>query len=255
SAEKVAAATAHHVVKNLLTDASLTEIVIVTSLSQHESRRKRELALVETMDEKKPKDPPHLEISRIKQGSEIKPHPDEKRYLHKSETNQVSRLEKRPKSAKRDAAAPSTSVLAVERSLANCSLEDLDKTELVPIKDLKAKKKIRQSPAQEEILSPFKMEPLNPKREDSEVSGSEEEEPSEQETSGAESDDRESLFSIPVQPATPHKPPKVGQRKGEKKEVFDIYRVSERMARDLTWGPVQANDGRQAYIPEAGQRD
>ncbi|MEQ2253885.1 hypothetical protein ILYODFUR_037143 [Ilyodon furcidens] len=34
SAEKVAVATAHHVVKNLLTDASLTEIVIVTSLSQ-----------------------------------------------------------------------------------------------------------------------------------------------------------------------------------------------------------------------------
>ncbi|MEQ2281940.1 hypothetical protein AMECASPLE_035418 [Ameca splendens] len=27
------------------------------------------------------------------------------------------------------------------------------------------------------------------------------------------------------------------------------------MARDLTWGPVQANDGRRAYIPEAGQRD
>ncbi|MEQ2169515.1 hypothetical protein GOODEAATRI_025967 [Goodea atripinnis] len=77
------------------------------------------------------------------------------------------------------------------------------------------------------------------------------EEPSEHETSGAESDDSESLFSFPVQPATPHKPLKVGQRKGEKKavEVFDIYRVSERMARDLTWGPVQA------YIPEAGQRD
>ncbi|MEQ2208018.1 hypothetical protein XENOCAPTIV_023224 [Xenoophorus captivus] len=27
------------------------------------------------------------------------------------------------------------------------------------------------------------------------------------------------------------------------------------MARDLTWGPVQANDGRRAYIPEHGQRD
>ncbi|MEQ2210393.1 hypothetical protein XENOCAPTIV_012771 [Xenoophorus captivus] len=27
------------------------------------------------------------------------------------------------------------------------------------------------------------------------------------------------------------------------------------MARDLTWGPVQANDGRRAYIPEAVQRD
>ncbi|MED6237621.1 hypothetical protein ATANTOWER_029455 [Ataeniobius toweri] len=26
------------------------------------------------------------------------------------------------------------------------------------------------------------------------------------------------------------------------------------MARDLTWGPVQANDGRRAFIPEAGQR-
>ncbi|MEQ2288236.1 hypothetical protein AMECASPLE_020636, partial [Ameca splendens] len=95
SAEKVA----HHVVK---TDASLTEIVIITSLSQHESRRKRELPLVERMDEKKPKDPPHLEIPRIQQGNEIKPHPDEKRYLHKSETNQVSRLEKGPKSAKKD---------------------------------------------------------------------------------------------------------------------------------------------------------
>ncbi|KAK5599668.1 hypothetical protein CRENBAI_017459 [Crenichthys baileyi] len=44
SAEEVAVATAHHIVKNLLTDASLTEIVIVTSLSQHESWRKRELA-------------------------------------------------------------------------------------------------------------------------------------------------------------------------------------------------------------------
>ncbi|MEQ2199128.1 hypothetical protein XENOCAPTIV_025414 [Xenoophorus captivus] len=72
-----------------------------------------------------------------------------------------------------------------------------------------------------------------------------------------QSADSESLFSIPVQPATPHKPLKVGQRKGEKKaaEVFDIYWVSERMARDLTWGPVQANDGHRAYIPEAGQRD
>ncbi|MEQ2312302.1 hypothetical protein AMECASPLE_029563 [Ameca splendens] len=37
--------------------------------------------------------------------------------------------------------------------------------------------------------------------------------------------------------------------------MFDIYWVSERMARDPTWGPVQANDGRRAYIPEAGQRD
>ncbi|MEQ2201441.1 hypothetical protein XENOCAPTIV_012469 [Xenoophorus captivus] len=27
------------------------------------------------------------------------------------------------------------------------------------------------------------------------------------------------------------------------------------MARDLTWGPVQANDGRRVYISEAGQRD
>ncbi|MEQ2211018.1 hypothetical protein XENOCAPTIV_024244, partial [Xenoophorus captivus] len=101
------------------------------------------------------------------------------------------------------------------------------------------------------------MEPLNPAGDDSEVSGSEEEEPSEHESSGAESDDSESLLSIPVQPATPHKPLKIGQRKGEKKavEVFDIYRVSERMARDLTWGPVQANDGRRAYIPEAGQKD
>ncbi|MEQ2220803.1 hypothetical protein ILYODFUR_009272 [Ilyodon furcidens] len=44
SAEKVAVATAYHVVKNLLTDASLTEIV--NSLSQHEGRRKRELVLV-----------------------------------------------------------------------------------------------------------------------------------------------------------------------------------------------------------------
>ncbi|MEQ2208113.1 hypothetical protein XENOCAPTIV_025798, partial [Xenoophorus captivus] len=77
------------------------------------------------------------------------------------------------------------------------------------------------------------------------------------ETSAAESDDSESLFSIPVQLATPHKPLKVGQRKREKKavEVLDIYRVSERMARHLTWGPVQANDGRRVYIPEAGQRD
>ncbi|MEQ2213602.1 hypothetical protein XENOCAPTIV_017662 [Xenoophorus captivus] len=101
------------------------------------------------------------------------------------------------------------------------------------------------------------MDPLNPEREDREVSGSEEEEPSEHETSGEESDDTESLFSIPVQLATHHKPLKVGQRKGEKKavEVFDIYWVSERMARDLTWGQVQANDGRRAYIPEAGQRD
>ncbi|MEQ2214056.1 hypothetical protein XENOCAPTIV_027664, partial [Xenoophorus captivus] len=101
------------------------------------------------------------------------------------------------------------------------------------------------------------MEPLNPAGDDSEVSGSEEEEPSEHESSGAESDNSESLLSIPVQLATPHKPLKIGQRKGEKKavEVFDIYRVSERMAQDLTWGPVQANDGRRAYIPEAGQKD
>ncbi|KAK5608700.1 hypothetical protein CRENBAI_021451 [Crenichthys baileyi] len=112
-----------------LPDASLTEIVIVTFLSQHESRRKRELALAERMDEKNPRDPPHLEIPRIQQGNKIKPHPDEKRYLYKSETNQASRLEKGPKSAKKDGAAPSTSVRAVERSLANCSLEDQDKTE------------------------------------------------------------------------------------------------------------------------------
>ncbi|MEQ2312526.1 hypothetical protein AMECASPLE_031887 [Ameca splendens] len=112
-----------------------------------------------------------------------------------------------------DGAAPSTSVQAVEHSLANCSLEDPDKTERVPTKDFKAKKKIKQSPAREELRGPVKMEPLNPEREDSEISGSEEEEPSEHETSGAESDDSESLFSIPVQPATPHQPLKVGQRK------------------------------------------
>ncbi|KAK5608195.1 hypothetical protein CRENBAI_002724 [Crenichthys baileyi] len=147
-AEKVAVATAHQVVKNLLADASLTEIVIVTSLSQHEK------------------------TPRIQQGNEIKPHPDEKRYLHKSETKQASCLEKRPKSAKKDGAAPSTSVQAVERSLANCSLEDLNKTELVKTKDLKAKKKIKQSPAKEELLSPFKLEPLSPEREDCEISGS-----------------------------------------------------------------------------------
>ncbi|KAK5605522.1 hypothetical protein CRENBAI_010989 [Crenichthys baileyi] len=45
------------------------------------------------------------------------------------------------------------------------------------------------------------------------------------------------------------------KRRKKAVEVFDIYRVSERMAIDLTWGPVQANDGRRAYIPEAGQRD
>ncbi|MEQ2288370.1 hypothetical protein AMECASPLE_021937 [Ameca splendens] len=124
-------------------------------------------------------------------------------------------------------AAPSTSVQAVERSLANCSLEDPDKTEWVPTKDFKAKKKIKLGPAKEELLSPFKMEPLNPEREHSEISGSEVEQPSEHDTSGAESDDSASLFSIPLQPATPHKPLKVGQRKGEKRavEVFEIYRI------------------------------
>ncbi|KAK5622907.1 hypothetical protein CRENBAI_022708 [Crenichthys baileyi] len=107
SAEKVASATAHHVVKNLLTDASLTEIVIVTSLSEHESLR--ELALVERMDEKKPKDPPHLGIPRIQQGNEIKPYPDENANPQKSEDQpSFTPGEKTnpPNQAKKDAAAP-----------------------------------------------------------------------------------------------------------------------------------------------------
>lgn len=49
----------------------------------------------------------------------------------------------------------------------------------------------------------------------------------------------------------------MGGRKGNKKDVkiLNVCRTSESMARDMTWGTEETRDGRQAYVPEAGQLD
>lgn len=46
------------------------------------------------------------------------------------------------------------------------------------------------------------------------------------------------------------------KRKGHKKEVkiYDLYQVSERMTKDLTWGTILIKVDWQAYVPEVGQK-
>lgn len=73
-----------------------------------------------------------------------------------------------------------------------------------------------------------------------------------------ESDGSEDMESVPsVAEQAEHQELRVGRRKGEKKEVkvLSVRRTSEKLARDITWGPIETRDGRQAHVPEANQLD
>ncbi|KAM3582756.1 uncharacterized protein V6R79_016158 [Siganus canaliculatus] len=78
-----------------------------------------------------------------------------------------------------------------------------------------------------------------------------EEEESEEEIPEGEDD----LLSVNEQTVVERKELKMGRRKGDKKdiEIFDVHHASERLARDIGVAPVKTKDGRQAYVPEAGQ--
>ncbi|KAM3582740.1 uncharacterized protein V6R79_007992 [Siganus canaliculatus] len=68
-------------------------------------------------------------------------------------------------------------------------------------------------------------------------------------------EEEDDLLSVNEQTVVERKELKMGRRKGEKKdiEIFDVHHASERLARDIGVAPVKTKDGRQAYVPEAGQ--
>ncbi|XP_013856473.1 uncharacterized protein LOC106512390, partial [Austrofundulus limnaeus] len=75
--------------------------------------------------------------------------------------------------------------------------------------------------------------------------------------SSDDENDESSMGSAAAQGLGTPKQLRIGQRKGEKRQVelVDVLRVSERLAREPRWGPIQTSDGRRTYVPEADQRD
>ncbi len=70
-------------------------------------------------------------------------------------------------------------------------------------------------------------------------------------------DDEISLHSAVEQGLVEQEDLRVGQCKGEKKpvKILNVYKATERIARDLTWGTIKTKDGGQAYSLEVGQTD
>ncbi|XP_017158968.1 uncharacterized protein LOC108166006 [Poecilia reticulata] len=99
-------------------------------------------------------------------------------------------------------------------------------------------------------MKPVRIPPLNP------LEGEPLRQPQYEDISDPE-DEEDGAFSGPVQPVGEYKSLRMGQRRGQKKgtEIFNIERASERMARNITWGPVHAKDGRRTYVPEVGQKE
>lgn len=110
------------------------------------------------------------------------------------------------------------------------------------------------------LEAPVKMRPLNDWEEHEEEdlendgdAGPEEEQQDHQDTGVSEDPSMEALAA---QAGTVCKQLKMAQRKGMKKqvEVFDVLRASDRLAKEIVWGPLKTTDERKAYVPEAGQR-